>query len=121
MRKVYLVLLFVLISCSSTEESTPKQLTNNGYDHNVPKTEPLKNKAGNHYVIETSKDGHDDAIMELNQNLTFYCMKKTRLSRFKTEKVCLEYVQNTLDDCEKKFKVANTSLVKCVKKKLNLK
>lgn len=61
-------------------------------------------------------------LVELNQNLAFYCMKHRKDAVFKNnEKKCMDYVGRTLNQCQSKYPQSHSRLLTCVKKKLNLK
>ncbi len=118
-----LALLFFLASCTSTPEvdgqvdhliNEPK-INSNGAEYNTSL------KKSNRFTIETNKFGQEELIQELNQNLNFYCMSKNKVSRFKGHEECQTFVKNALNDCEKNFKEVDRFLVKCVKKRLQIK
>jgi len=76
--------------------------------------EPLVRKIEQH----GTKD--DPRIIELNQNLSIYCMKSKRRERFKSDEACAEFVNSSLKTCEKKHRLVNRTLINCVKHALNL-
>jgi hypothetical protein len=61
-----------------------------------------------------------DLEIEVEQRVTYYCMKKRNDPRFKTEEACLEYAMNTRGDCQESgtWPPVDRSLVECLKKKL---
>lgn len=66
-------------------------------------------------------DKKDEKMIELNQNLAFYCMKHRKDNRFKNdEKKCIDYVTGILNQCQSNNS-AHSKLLSCVKKKLTLK
>lgn len=56
--------------------------------------------------------------MELEQNLSFFCMQKRKDSRFSTEGSCEEYTASVRQDCEQEFEQGDRGLLPCVKSKL---
>jgi len=62
----------------------------------------------------------DPRIIELNQNLSIYCMKSKRRERFKSDEACAEFVNHSLQACEKKHRLVNRTLINCVKQALQL-
>lgn len=62
-----------------------------------------------------------EKLVELNQNLAFYCMKHRKDPVFKNdEKKCMDHVNGILQQCQKQHST-HSKLLKCVKKKLNFK
>lgn len=147
MKQIFFFILIInfLTACSSTTEDQThdknfsamterefQKIENTNYrnDHlkkinDLSKSETLKTPAyktvNNQFTISTSKDGNDDSIAELNQNLAFYCMKGSRKSHFKNESECQNFVKSSLDLCEKNHRIVNRSLINCVKSKLKIK
>ena len=123
---ISLICLIILIfnsSCSSTKDNQENSqiLPETASNDIVPnQKKSMIKRQKNKIVIETNHDGDDDKIIELNQNLAFYCMKSTRKSHFKNEEECLNHVQATLDKCEKSHQTVNKSMVNCVKNSLHL-
>lgn len=76
--------------------------------------EPKVNKIEQHGKV------NDPRILELNQNLSIYCMKSKRRERFKSDEACADFVNNSLKNCEKKHRLVNRTLINCVKHTLNL-
>jgi PBP1b-binding outer membrane lipoprotein LpoB len=119
MKKIYfnLFLIFILSACSHVEENTTTK-------KNIPdfeiRPQPI-NTVSNHFSIETHREGSDERIMELNQNLSFYCMKGSRRVLFKSEKSCQDFVRTSLKNCEKNHRIVNRALISCVKNKLKIK
>ena len=61
-----------------------------------------------------------EKLIELNQNLAFYCMKHRKNPTFNNdEKKCMDYVGKILDNCQETSAQVHSKLLACVKKKLN--
>lgn len=88
----------------STPSYRPKKIT---YAQPV---EPQKPKRR---IIHT--DPQEMAI-EIEQKLTFYCMKNRKSSRFSQEGSCQEFTDNTLLECKNKFEDDDKNLLYCVEK-----
>lgn len=67
-----------------------------------------------------SKKRQSDKIIELNQNLAFYCMKHRKDPVFKNdEKKCMDHVERILDNCEKSSSGNDSKTLSCVKSRLS--
>lgn len=55
---------------------------------------------------------------EIQQNLTYFCMKMRNDSRFSSESSCEKYTQSVYEKCLKKFSEGELALTRCVKSKL---
>lgn len=85
------------------------------------RTIPLKKSLPNGPSV-TSAPKMSDKLVELNQNLAFYCMKHRKDAVFKNdEKKCMDYVGRMLNQCQNQFPKSHSRLLACVKKKLNQK
>lgn len=122
----YFLTFFIFTGCSSQQTENEHGHIKNPQNENIlhnndftPKR-PIKT-VDNQFTIETNKDGNDERINELNQNLTYYCMKGTRRLRFKSEIECQNFVKSTLLHCEKNHRIVNRALIDCVKSNLNIK
>jgi hypothetical protein len=73
-------------------------------------------------VIKTTppKKRQSDKIIELNQNLAFYCMKHRKDPVFNNdEKKCMDHVERILTDCEKRSSNNDSKTLNCVKNRLS--
>jgi hypothetical protein len=59
-----------------------------------------------------------EQMIEVDQNLKFFCMEKRKDSRFKSKGSCESFSNNILKKCEIKFTWNDRNLMKCVKSKL---
>ncbi len=85
-----------------------------------PKTAP-RAKAAPAKSSEKLSEKESEKMVELNQNLAFYCMKHRKENRFKNnEKKCMDYVAGILNQCQNNNS-AHAKLLTCVKKRLTLK
>lgn len=66
----------------------------------------------------TLSEKNQERLQEINQNLTFFCMKHREDSNFSTEDKCLQFTKMVLDTCEKKHKTINAVMVSCIKERL---
>lgn len=61
----------------------------------------------------------DERLIEINQNLAFYCMKNRNKPAYGgIEAKCLEYVNAVMEKCQKKHRTVNSKLLNCIQKKL---
>lgn len=69
-----------------------------------------------------SKGKTSDKIIELNQNLAFYCMKHSKDPIFKNdEKRCMDHVERILESCQKRSSNNDSKTLSCVKNRLGRK
>ena len=61
---------------------------------------------------------NQERLQEINQNLSFFCMKHRKDSMFKDEEHCTLFTKKVLKACEKKHKLINTVMVNCIKTRL---
>lgn len=67
-------------------------------------------------VKEVKLKGHPQLKRELNQILSFHCMKHRK--RFSHESVCIEAVNKAINQCELNHQEVKPPFVKCLKAKL---
>jgi hypothetical protein len=69
--------------------------------------------------IATLTGPNQERLAEINQNLAFYCMKHRKSKAFGgDEKKCMNFVNETLNNCQKSNKKADAKLLLCLNKKL---
>ena len=61
---------------------------------------------------------NQERLLEINQNLAFFCMKHRKSTLFQDEEHCLRFTKKILIFCEKKHKLINTVMVNCIKSRL---
>lgn len=86
---------------SSNKLTDKKELTSN--------VSPIANQ-------EVSLKGSPSTVRELNQVLSFHCMKHRK--RFKSEQSCIEKVNSSLTKCEIGQKKITPQFVRCLKDEL---
>ena len=80
-----------------------------------PKTEVLKPVLKN--TQSTSKA--DERLIEINQNLAFYCMKHRKNPAYGgDEEKCMKHVNAVMSSCQKQHRIVNSKLLNCIQKKL---
>lgn len=67
-------------------------------------------------IQEVKLKGNPNTIRELNQVLSFHCMKHRK--RFKSEQSCIEKVNSSLKKCEIGQKKVTPQFVRCLKDEL---
>lgn len=61
----------------------------------------------------------DERLIEINQNLAFYCMKHRKDPSFGgSEAKCMKFVNKTMNNCQKIHRIVNSKLLSCIQKKL---
>ena len=86
--------------------------------------EPLKESSATLIPNSESTDRsqlsakNQERLQEINQNLSFFCMKHRKDKTFKDEDHCLAFTKKVLKKCEKKHKLINTIMVNCIKERL---
>lgn len=62
-----------------------------------------------------------EKIMEINQNLAYFCMKNRKHPRYGNEDICKDHAQGKFEECKADYqKNPRINVVRCVKRKLNL-
>lgn len=61
----------------------------------------------------------DERLIEINQNLAFFCMKHRKDPSFGgNEEKCMKFVNKTMENCQKQHKIVNSKLLNCIQTKL---
>lgn len=80
-----------------------------------PKAEVLRPVLKN--TQSTSKA--DERLIEINQNLAFYCMKHRKKSAYGGDEAkCMKHVNSVMSSCQKQHRIVNSKLLNCIQKKL---
>nr|BDT28856.1 DUF3139 domain-containing protein [Bacteriovorax sp. HI3] len=75
----------------------------------IPKSQPKTKKSA----------PMDERLIEINQNLAFYCMKHRKDARFgDSEEKCMAFVNQSLEDCQRVHKTPDKKLLSCIQTKL---
>lgn len=69
-------------------------------------------------VVERVKVDEEAQKMELEQNLSFFCMKKRSDSRFSNDGSCEEFTAQVKNECLEKYQTGDKGLLPCVKSQL---
>ena len=69
-------------------------------------------------VVERVKVDEEAQKMELEQNLSFFCMKKRSDSRFSNDGSCEEFTAQVKNECLEKYQTGDKGLLSCVKSQL---
>lgn len=60
----------------------------------------------------------DERLIEINQNLAFYCMKNRKNPAYGgNEAKCMKHVDKVMNDCKKQYSTVNSKLLNCIQKK----
>ena len=63
----------------------------------------------------------EEIMIEVNQNLTYFCMQKRKSRKFKIPEDCQVFAQEQLLECQTKhIEIDNARIVHCVKRRLKL-
>ena len=145
--KILLITLFIgLTSCSTTEKKGPKTYsdqTNKSFEEierdnalnrykqlrwenwNNKKKRKVKTIRPKKYTHKkrtkkkrTIPTNPKEQMVEVDQNLKFFCMEKRKDSRFNAKGSCESFSNDILKKCEIKFSWNDRNLMKCVKSKL---
>ena len=61
----------------------------------------------------------DERLIEINQNLAFFCMKHRKNPAFGADEAkCMSFVNKTMSACQKVHKIVNSKLLNCIQTKL---
>lgn len=78
----------------------------------TPVTVPVEKKSA-------ATNRADERLIEINQNLAFFCMKHRKDPTFGgDEEKCMKFVNKTMENCQKQHKIVNSKLLNCIQSKL---
>lgn len=61
----------------------------------------------------------DERLIEINQNLAFYCMKHRNNPAYGGDEAkCMKYVNKVMSNCQKQHRIVNSKLLNCIQTKL---
>lgn len=61
----------------------------------------------------------DERLIEINQNLAFYCMKHRKNPAYGgDESKCMKFVNIVMSNCQKQHRIVNSKLLNCIQTKL---
>lgn len=61
----------------------------------------------------------DERLIEINQNLAFFCMKHRKDPTFGGDEAkCMKFVNKSMENCQKQHKIVNSKLLNCIQTKL---
>lgn len=61
----------------------------------------------------------DERLIEINQNLAFYCMKHRKDPAYGGDEAkCMKFVNNVMSNCQKQHRIVNSKLLNCIQTKL---
>lgn len=82
------------------------------------KKEPTKQVISESETLSQLSSKNQERMLEINQNLAFFCMKHRKDGKFTSEEHCLAFTKKVLNACEKKHKLINTVMANCIKDNL---
>lgn len=86
-------------------------------DENI--TAQKREKPKPHLPVKSKNAKVDERLIEINQNLAFYCMKHRKDSAFKDdESKCMTFVNQSMEECQKIHHSINSKLLNCIQAKL---
>ena len=89
-----------------------------------PLTQEIRTAPSTEEVLTVPKNTQsnpktDERLIEINQNLAFYCMKHRKNRAYGgDESKCMRYVNTIMENCQKKHRIVNSKLLNCIQKKL---
>ena len=61
----------------------------------------------------------DERLIEINQNLAFYCMKNRKNPAYGGDEArCMKHVDRVMNTCKQQHRIVNSKLLTCIQKKL---
>ena len=92
------------------EKSPPSQPTPS-YNNNSTSTPQV--------TRPRSSSKADERLIEINQNLAFYCMKHRKDPRFNDDEAkCMNFVNKAMTECQKSHRIVNSQLLNCIQARL---
>ncbi len=82
------------------------------------KTKRVQKKTVKRTQPKIIKVNENDQKIEIEQNLSYYCMKNRKSSKFSSEADCFAYTESVKMACLEKFKKGDARLTKCVKSRI---
>jgi hypothetical protein len=68
---------------------------------------------------EKSSNKADERLIEINQNLAYYCMKHRKDPTFGGDELkCTNFVKKSMKQCQKNHHIVNSQLLNCIQAKL---
>lgn len=81
--------------------------------------EQINNQEKKPAIIKRNTTKTDERLIEINQNLAFYCMKHRKDPRYGGDEAkCMEFVNKTMANCQKAHRIVNSQLLNCIQTKL---
>ncbi|MBP9680892.1 MAG: hypothetical protein KBD76_05770 [Bacteriovorax sp.] len=71
--------------------------------------------------VEKLSTKGQERLLEINQNLAYYCMKHRKDPAFSHEEQCLHFTQMVLAECKKQHQTLNVQMLTCIKSRLTKK
>lgn len=103
-----------------TQMAAPQVTAPTHYEKPEPRKKKITSPSATAAAPSKSSNKMPEKLIELNQNLAFYCMKHRKNPTFNNdEKKCMDYVGKILDNCQEISAQVHSKLLACVKKKLN--
>ena len=63
----------------------------------------------------------EEQVLEIEQNLTYFCMKNRKNIKYRNENICRGHTQSKYEECKSRYKQnPRINVVRCVKNMLNL-
>ncbi|MBT7610302.1 MAG: hypothetical protein HN576_11135 [Bacteriovoracaceae bacterium] len=94
--------------------SKKKTIKYNSKIRRTPKPVTLKK-----IIPSYPKRDPEEIMLEINQNLTYFCMKNRKSKRFKNQAECKLFTQEKLLECQDKhIEIDNARLIRCIKTRL---
>lgn len=125
---MHFVFLILLVSACSATQNVESESMHKVYSDNTEK-EFLSIEKNDRDKIDPSKlsptsklsSKNKDRLLEINQNLAFFCMKHRKDPVLFNEKKCQTFTKKVLDSCQKMHPLVNTVMVNCIKARLKKK
>ncbi|MBC7711713.1 MAG: hypothetical protein H7177_00140 [Rhizobacter sp.] len=71
------------------------------------------------HTVKNKNAKVDERLIEINQNLAFYCMKHRKDPAFGGDEArCMKFVNHTMNACQKVHRIVNSKLLSCIQTKL---
>jgi hypothetical protein len=107
-----------LMRLRDKQSKLPKKYRTNVRKKRIKRAKPIK------IIVQTApkpKPLTEEQIMEIEQNLTYFCMKNRKNIKYRNKNICRGHTQSKYEECKTRYKQnPRINVVRCVKNMLNL-
>lgn len=118
-----------VVTPTPTEQPQPKEREEIVVDEKInyqakPLTQEVRSNPKSEELVPVlrntqSSSKADERLIEINQNLAFYCMKHRKNPAYGGDEAkCMKFVNKVMANCQKQHRIVNSKLLNCIQTKL---